>query len=359
MICCSFCFKDPEIRDVIKSLKKIGDCETCGKINAFIYDTAESNKDLIQLFEGLLEIYRSTSLLPEDYPKEERDFLRNDLHERWNIFNLEKEKIGPLIKNICTQKYLEDPDLFDEPVGILSLHKEDYIKNSILKNNTWEDFVKGIKYHNRFHTDYFNLDIFELFLKFSQKSYSKNEIFYRARISNSDGLEVKEMGAPPMHLASDGRVNASGISCLYVSDDRETTIREIRAGAHDFVTIGKFKLLEDITIVDLMNLHQISPFKTIDIIDFSQHAVNRRHLEKIGREIAKPLRRQDSALDYLPTQYISDFIKSRGFQGIEYTSTLHEGGRNMAVFNQELLKCTEVSVVKIKEVNYSHVPQAR
>ncbi|AET59456.1 RES domain protein [Paenibacillus terrae HPL-003] len=358
MICCLNCFKDIHIKDIIETLDKKGNCDVCGKMETYIYDTDEPSVDLIQLFDGLLDTYKPLSNLPSNFPKEKLDILRNELFENWNIFNLEKEKIIFLLKNICKQKYDESPNIFDELVGIDEFQDENYVlENSLLKSYTWEDFVKGIRNENRFHTNYFNLDIFNSFLKYAQKSYEKGTTFYRARISDAGGLEKNKMGAPPLDIASDGRVNASGISCLYLSKLSETTIHEIRAGAHDFVTIGSFRLKEDISIVNLMNLHQISPFSTIDDIDFLQHAINRRHLEKIGNEIAKPLRRQDSPLDYLPTQYISDFIKSKGYQGIEYKSTMHVGGKNLAIFNEDLLECIDVYVEKINGVNYSHLPE--
>lgn len=357
MICCSMCFKDAEIKAIIEGLNNKGDCEVCGRRDALTYDTNEPNSDIVQLFDGLLDIYVPSSNLPDTFPREKRDFLRNELFENWDIFNLDKENIERLLRNICKQRYAENPNIFDEPVGILLSQDESYItNNSILKRYAWEDFVKGIKNENRFHTNYFNLEILDTFLKYSQKSYEAGTIFYRARISDAAGLQRDIMGAPPLGIASDGRVNASGISCLYLSTERETTIHEIKAGTHDFVTIGRFRLKEDISIVNLINLHQISPFRTA-LIDFTQHAINRKHLQKIGNEIARPLRRQDSPLDYLPTQYISDFIKSKGYKGIEYKSTMHDSGRNLAIFNEELLECIDVSVVKIKEINYSHRPE--
>lgn len=100
------------------------------------------------------------------------------------------------------------------------------------------------------------------------------------------------------------------------------------------------------TLVD-----QISHFGGIDN---TVHAVNKRHLRKISNEIAKPLRRHDKPLDYLPTQYISDFIKSREFAGIEYKSTMKKGGFNLAIFDESLFKCETVEVYDIKELRYDY-----
>ena len=41
-----------------------------------------------------------------------------------------------------------------------------------------------------------------------------------------------------------------------------------------------------------------------------EYAINKEHLNKINDEMGKIMRRSDSALDYVPTQYITDFVKS-------------------------------------------------
>ncbi|MFQ9061839.1 MAG: RES domain-containing protein [Oscillospiraceae bacterium] len=59
------------------------------------------------------------------------------------------------------------------------------------------------------------------------------------------------MSAPPAGKSSEGRANARGITCLYVANDVDTTLHEVRAGVFDFVCVGAFRLKEDITVVDL------------------------------------------------------------------------------------------------------------
>jgi hypothetical protein len=157
------------------------------------------------------------------------------------------------------------------------------------------------------------------------------------------------MGAPPRGYATAGRANPTGISCLYLSDTDKTALNEIRAGVYDYVAMGKFVLREDIEVVNLTIVDQISPFW---VADNTVHAVNKKHLQKIGFDIAKPMRRHDSTLDYLPTQYISDFIKSRGFAGIEYKSTMNIGGYNLAIFEERFFECTNVDVYDIRELKY-------
>ncbi|MFC0523286.1 RES family NAD+ phosphorylase [Pontibacillus salicampi] len=315
-----------------------------------MYDT-EQNDQLVDNFNGLLEIYTPEFQLPDDYPMEKKYFLKDDLHDRWNVFNIEKEKIHSLIKSICIDKYNETPELFDAAVGILELNDSDYLKdNSLLKTNDWKSFVDEIKFHNRFHTNFINIEVLDIFCDYVKVPYKEGETLYRARISEEEeGIPIDEMGPPPMGKASDGRVNPLGISYLYLSNDRDTTIHEIRAGTHDYITIGTFKLNEDIEVIDFINLDKISPFSDIGL---EQHAINKKHLRKISNEIAKPLRRGDGTLDYLPTQYISDYLKSKGYDGIKYKSTMNPEGFNLAVFNPKLFDCTDVKVFDIKGMTY-------
>ena len=57
-------------------------------------------------------------------------------------------------------------------------------------------------------------------------------------------------------------------------------------------------------------------------------------------------------MDYLPTQYICDFIKASGYDGIKYKSTLADNGINYAIFNSEKFKCIEVETILVKGVKF-------
>ncbi|WP_228402509.1 RES domain-containing protein [Chryseobacterium sp. RU33C] len=64
------------------------------------------------------------------------------------------------------------------------------------------------------------------------------------------------------------------------------------------------------------------------------------------------MRRYDSELDYIPTQFICEFIKIfTGVQGIKFRSSVHITGNNLVIFNQELMECISVKKVKINQLN--------
>ena len=56
--------------------------------------------------------------------------------------------------------------------------------------------------------------------------------------------------------------------------------------------------------------------------------------------MAKPMSRLDSDLDYLPTQYISDFAKFLGYDGVKYFSTFDKVSYNVALFDSSACDCT-------------------
>jgi hypothetical protein len=357
MICCSKCFCDSEIIANIERIAQTGNCPTCGRQNVYIYDT-DKDFGLVEYFDEFVSIYTPAPLLPPKFPKGEIRLLKDELVMNWNIFNkLNANKVYNIITNICNEKYQQLPDLFDYPVGIAELYSPEYLsEHSLLRTNSWEHFTSALKTKNRFHTNLINLGILERFCSYIRKPYKKGSIFYRGRISSPLGLTIGEMGAPPYEKASAGRVNAPGISCLYLADDVDTTIHEVRAGAFDYISVGMFELQEDIIVVDLKSIDKICPF--LENLDYKEHAINREHLNKINDEMGKALRRSDSDLDYVPTQYISDFIKSiehngqAEFAGLEYKSTMKTDGFNLAIFYPDLFKCIDVRTFRISELNY-------
>lgn len=357
MIICEKCFCDTEIVSVIRSKAEVGECPLCKSKGVNIYDT-DKYDDLSMMFDDLISIYTPISLLPASYPKSDTRLLKNELIHNWNIFNKKTEsEVYEIITEICKEKYGYNAEVFDQPVGIQELYDQKYLtKHSLLTTNSWNDFVNALKTRNRFHTHYLDLGLLERFCSYIRKPYKAGGFFYRCRISGEDGIDVKEMGAPPVEKTTDGRANARGVRCLYLGDTAETTIYETRAGAYDYVTVGKFRLKSDIIVVDLKRINQISPF--IDGLDCLEYAINKEHLNKINDEMSKIMRRSDSALDYVPTQYIADFVKSiihddkQEYAGIEYKSVMHNGGYNLAIFNPDLFECVGVEVYRIDTIDY-------
>ena len=352
MHCCEKCFKDSEIRAIIRGQNTYGKCDFCHRDNVLICDL-EGNEYLKDNFESLLDVYTPINEMVHNYPKEKADLLKNVLCSQWSIFNLSPDYVYRFLITLLPEKYTEQPALFDTPIGISGSINTEYMNQySILGTYQWEDFVTEIKERNRFHTNIINKRVLDTILSATCKQYKAGSTFYRARIWNDKyGFDKDHMGAPPASKATAGRANPEGISCLYLADSVDTTLHETRAGVYDYATVAQFRLLQDIEVVNLAAIDKISPFQEIDC---SLLAINLPHLRKIGYEISKPLRRHDSPLDYLPTQYISDYIKSAGFAGIEYKSTMCKKGVNFAIFDETLFECIETESYDIDSLSYGY-----
>lgn len=360
MIFCENCFKDDVIKAIIKAVptSTISECPVCKCKTKYLYDTKSQN-DLTPYFEELLNIYTPSTSLSTTYPTAEIRTLIDDIKFRWNIFaEISRTYIYEILKSICSELYANNPTLFDGTVGIPELYDSSYLAtHALLKNHDWDDFVTEIKIQNRYHSKLINFDILERYCSFIRKTYKADSLFYRARISERAGYPINEMSAPPSSKSLEGRANARGITCLYLANDIDTTLHEVRAGAFDYISVGTFRLKKDITVVNLRAIAGISPF--VEGLEYLDHAINKQYLEKINTEMSKPLRRSDSTLDYVPTQYIADFIKSiehngkQEYDGIEYNSTMNPCGHNLAIFNPDLFECIRVNVYDVEKLQYT------
>lgn len=345
MYCCENCFKDRELKSIVKQSQIKNDCDFCSSKGVLVVEL-ENSEAIRNNFEELLDVYDFVLDV-----EEQRRFcakpIEKILVEDWNIFNFDDVIVRRFISCLFPEKYI------DAPFAVTRSLENGFLgEYSLIGHYEWEDFVEEIKRVNRFHTHKINEEILRKLVKAICKQYKSGQEFYRARIwSGAEGYPKDKMGAPPFEKASAGRVSAEGIRCLYLADSIETTLHETRAGMHDRATVATFRLKKDIDVIDLAALDSISPFAGVDM---TMLAINMRHLKKISADISKPLRKHDSNLDYLPTQYICDFIKSERFDGVEYNSVMHSNGINLAIFDEELFECVDVKHYDITTIDYGH-----
>lgn len=347
MNCCINCFADTQIKEIIGDSGKSGDCDFCGNKNVELHSISEIDR-IRELIYSVIGIYRVC-----ERPKDGK-LLKDALRDDWNIFAVPADIVQLIITKICKPRLAEDKKLFTEPVSIPELRDEAYLSDfGIIKGRTWRQFTETIKYGNRFYSNIFNHDAFASFLTYSVKSYPSGTVMYRARIgSDKNGFSKNKLGTPPKESRMSGRVNPEGIGVLYLSSETYTALYEVRASIYDFVTVGKFTLRKDIRIINLAGITSISPFIYADTNELQQYAINRECLQGIAEDIAKPLRRNDSPLEYLPTQYISEFIKNQGYDGVEYASTMTKNGYNLAIFDESNFECVNTQIFEIVNLNY-------
>jgi hypothetical protein len=175
------------------------------------------------------------------------------------------------------------------------------------------------------------------------------------------------MGPPPNHLARAGRLNSEGIPYLYLATNVATAVAEVRPWITSELTIGFFKVLTDLKIVDTSKDKPKSPLSLYNFVDTDQQAfdIKKRPIDSytstekeeyvwgdINSAFSKPVSPSDSPLKYLPTQYLSERLKTEGYDGIAYKSSLSQEGYNIALFDSLKAKCVSCSMFEVKQVKY-------
>jgi hypothetical protein len=339
MFCCSACFRNNEVQSTIKGISQSeGDCDFCGATNVRIIDSRE----IVELFQPVVNLYEVSD-------KSDK-LLSEVLQAEWDIFNINNDKASILLRDTFADVKSINSDIFNLPV-INKTHN--HLKTELLIKQ-WGELKQEIIKKNRFFLE--NVIDFESLKKYlsdKSKSYKEGELFYRGRRSRKEGFPLTELGKPPAEKSTAGRANPQGIPYLYLSTDKKTTLYETRASYLDYVAIGTFRLLKEINVVKLRTVEISSPFEE----DIFNKLVYQPFLKNLEHDLSKPLRRFDSDLDYLPTQYFCEYIKHIGFDGVEYGSSMNLGGINLAIFDDANFECFESKIVEVNnfEISYQEV----
>lgn len=342
MNCCTDCFSSNYLKDIINRNNSIGDCDFCGSEKVSIYNPAE----LSLIFQNILDLY---SVHPDSINSIETQ-IEIDFQNK--IFS---EKIGLntklLLQNIVKDDYGTYQSLFENNVVLTCSNLPESIDIIKPLQISWEKFADEIKTTNRFHIqNTLDLEKLQELLNRYKKPINKGKKFYRARISNKEGFVKSDMFNPPADIAKAGRANPTGISYLYLADQIKTTLYEARASLFDYVTVGEFRAKEDIKVINLRG-DTYDPVLLAEQEELEDFLIHLPFITTLETNLSKPRRRSDNELDYLPTQYLSEFIKSIGFDGVEFQSSLFSGGYNLAIFTPDKFECISVDVFEIENID--------
>ena len=334
---CKNCFCDKEIVGFIISQGNLGNCYYCNSNNIEIIE-----------FEEFLDFFKE--LFGNFQIKQNGKSLISQIQDNWNLFsNLE-----------CGHKILNEA--LNKTQNIINNSEEivDFSEDILENINYWSKLKEQLKWEKRYFT---NIELLTLDLGwdafFESKTLIKDdETYYRARLHGNPEEEIyplDKMSSPPARYATAGRANPIGIPYLYLSDNEETILYEIRASYLDEISVATFTKNEEYK-------------KELIISDFTEsptlyhpNEVNKKIKstllkQLISRDLSKPMRRYDSELDYIPTQFICEFIKIfTNVQGIKFKSSLHNAGSNLVLFNSGTMKCRNVKKVQISNVQISGI----
>ena len=334
---CENCFNDYELKSFISvnsTTKK--DCSHCDSKDSNVVDFEE----LHDFFFEFINIF---------VPDEEGVLLKDIIKLDWKLFSDEFDNdniISEILSGINNTS--------------LSISKPVKYKDSINKSlKFWNELKDKIKWESRFLTNVSEIKElkWDYFFEQAKIELALNQEFYRSRIYTNGQIESfdkSDMGHPPKEMVSEGRANPQGIPYLYLSQSLETTLYETRATYLDEVTVGKFTVVEESEKLVLVDFTSVSSAFSI-MSDYNGNIEDSTSsvllTKQISKELSKPLRRHDSVIEYIPTQFICEYIRYiTGADGIMFESSLHKGGVNIVLFDKSKVECTSVETVKISEI---------
>jgi hypothetical protein len=249
-------------------------------------------------------------------------------------------------------------------------------KDNILKAfDLWESFKKDILYKNRFIVNHEILDFLKYFAEKNPKNIEEGTILFRARPFTGDssflyylnnefhnddaesesavnrlgklmkeaeikfksesgfwGFNKNDSFIPPSNdYVADGRANPAFITYLYTAEQPYTALVEVRPYLGSRVSIAEIEVKESFIIADF-SYESLGSFMD-EKLEYEQML-----LYFIMKDFSAPT--DSNKKDYIPIQYIAEFIKNLGYEGIRFNSSLYSKGRNITIFNYD--KCEPV-----------------
>lgn len=336
--CCPECFDDRALRTQIFPFLGAtrGDCDYCGSREVDVLEP----QALAPFFGSLVAIYE---------PSDEGATLAQWLKDDWELFSHPKMDVANA-KDLLTE-ILDDGEIVRGSFAPSPSYRSEGLFQ-------WETLRDEMMYKNRWFLD-MELDKERLrdLLGLLPAEALPTE-WFRARIRTGDeNYTIDKMGAPPKRLTSHGRANPAGIPYLYLGSKPETAAAEVRPHTGEVACVAQFKI-PDIKAVDLRHPRKlVSPFILGDADAIGQLRADLPFLERLGEELTRPVLPSGAAIDYIPSQYLCEFIKKSGFDGVVYRSSVSDG-INLALFDPEKAEGRDVALFNIARVSVEVAPVA-
>jgi len=360
--CCVECFADPFLRAEIERVGKPGDCPYC-KSTAVVCADLEAVGNLIR--EGLLRAYREAGEEAGPYNSEDNAYICMDpraaptlletLRDEEKAFDpgvgeATESLLSDLLAASAPQPHrmmdLLELDPFGDPETPLFLRDGFFGAQDSQFDSSWEAFKFQVQHVARFFDGSALGAPREVLLDRVRKQLKKLELalpagtrLFRARgvpgdapLPSAPTEQARELGPAPVRQSKNGRMNPPGISYTYLSFEPDTALAEVRSSGDEKCWVGEFVTRVALTIVDLSFTTGKKLSSIFDPEYDHEHRLLLPSLRAFAREISKEISANDQPLDYVPTQVLTEFLRSRGASGVQYLSARKGGGTNLTLF---------------------------
>lgn len=324
--CCIHCFTDSVLIEAA-SKGAVGNCSHCGAVRV---PTISSDT----LFSAVELILYS---LEESADGEE-------------LVELLQKQFGILSLTVVRDARRLAQEMFGEEIASV---KYIFRFDVSLYSSQWAGFKEELKHRNRFfprsslisqvlnpNADNSSFEVFLALLEQLKSPLESGEQLFRARISEAP-LTAAQMGTPPPMIVSGGRANPVGIPYLYLAENEETCVAEVRPNNASVIYVSRFVALNDLNLLSLTN-----PRCDSSVLKFEEQQLQDvlcflDLLERFSFELSKPILPDKSHIEYIPTQYLCEFVKSvANYDGIVFNSSFGQG-KNYVIFDSGSFAASE------------------
>ena len=153
---------------------------------------------------------------------------------------------------------------------------------------------------------------------------------------------------PLADRAREGRANPKGIPVIYLANDVDTAVAEVRPWAGAYVSVGSFEITRPLRIVDF---DAADAGRKFYLREPSAPEREKAVWADLDRAFAKPVNPSDDLADYAPTQIVAELFRTRGLDGIAFRSSL-AAGYNLALFDIDSVGLQSCNVFDVERVDY-------
>ena len=175
------------------------------------------------------------------------------------------------------------------------------------------EFIKEIQYKNRNPVDNNVLKMLQEMETNPELLFDSQQYLYRSRIVHSKdklngeypffGFGKDGSFVAPSECTKDMRANYRYIPYLYCATRPYLSVVEVRPRLGARVSVARIRVNERLRLLDFSLQNYPKGMKSVKINLF--HALSQLY--------SKPVTEDDDTLDYIPTQYIAEFVKRIGY----------------------------------------------
>ncbi len=334
MQCCASCFDDRGLRkQIIPTFsKESGTCSFCTTEDVKLVEPSR----LRDYFELLINIY-----VQDENGKILVEWFKDD----WGMFM--HPKMDQANSSMLLAEILDDGDIV----------RKKYVPSELCNSDRldlWSAFKSELMHENRFFPEKeMDRDLLKnLLTHLVIDPEEVSDAWYRSRIQRTnEAYDIDKMGAPPKDVASQGRANPAGIPYLYLASTKDTAVSEIRPHTGEYASVANFTIRNSLEVIDLRNPRStVSPFLLNEEKKIASLRGDIEFLVQLGKELTRPVLPHVVAIDYLPSQYLCEFIKSCKYHGVIYKSSVGEGV-NLALFEPSMAYVGNVERYRVSKVS--------